>query len=212
MLRTTLTAAVAALLTAPAAADHLDPLLGYTGQVRGQMALVRAQAHATFDDCSSARLIADDVYDELDRLCRELDRLELLITRPIPSRTQVRLIDRALHRLDEQAGDVEDAVREALADPRRHAVRHQPAFRPHGGPIAYSQITTHTVGHRGVRLVIGGGNFGVTIGSTNPTPRVAFRPTHAGRHGVGDPDGDALCGMTDNLRLMTRQLLALYCQ
>lgn len=214
MLRTTLAAAAAAILTVPAAslpaaAQHgLQPgqLLNYTGQIRAQMALVRAQTDATFEPCRSGRLISDDIYDELDGLCRELDRLEAAVSQPILTRNQLRRIDRALHRLDDQACDVEDAVRTALADPRRHRDSY---FAPTVQTVGYRGFTTHTVGHRGFRLMIGGGKVGVTVGVANPTPTIVAKPALVGFHRAGDPDGDALCAVTDNLRLMTRQLLIL---
>jgi hypothetical protein len=215
MFRTTLAIAAVSLLPLSALADHQHgpprrdgQLLRYTAQIRSQMALVQAQADAT---CSS-RLVSGDIYRELDGLCRELDRLEDLAARPVISRGDYRRIERAALRVDEQSREVEGAVRSALADPRRFG---GPGFLPTTRPTYYPGVTTSpgfatgNVGQRGIQLVIGGGRVGVNIGSPLPTPYVAARPVAFGGHGHRDAAGDALCAETDNLRLMTRQLVAL---
>lgn len=189
MFRTTLAVAAVTLFALPAAADHghghnhgpaSGNLHGYVGQIRSQMALVRAQADATFEGVRSGRFIAGDVYRELDDLCRELDRLEELTARPIGSRGDFRRLERAVQRVDEQAHGVEDAVRTALADPRRFQGRpgyqSGPSYLPATQPIYYPGITTSTVGHRGIRLVIGGGKVGVSVGASQPSPHVVARP------------------------------------
>lgn len=213
MFRTTLAVATVTLLTLPAAANHGHShhptggnLQRYTAQIRSQMALVRAQADATFERSRSSRLVSGDIYRELDDLCRELDRLEELTARPVVSRGDFRRLERAVGRIDDQAHEVEDAVRSALADPRRFSG--VPAFLPTTQPAYYPGITTSAVGHRGVRLVIGSGKVGVNIAAPQPAPHVVARPVGLGRHGHGDPAGEALCAMTDSLRLMTRQMVA----
>ena len=214
MFRTTLAVAAVSLLTLPALADHHHDhshgdrqLLRYTDQIRSQMALVRAQTDATFERVRGGRFIASDVYGQLDDLCRELDQLEELAARPVVSRGDFRRIERAVLRVDEQSRDVESAVRSALTDPRRF--QGTPSYLPTTQPVYYPGITTNTVGHRGIRLVIGGGNVGVSVGAPQPSPHVVARPVSVSRHGHGDRNGDALCSMTDSLRLMTRQLVAL---
>ena len=214
MFRTTLAVAAVSLLTLPALADHQHDhlqgdrqLLRYTDQIRSQMALVRAQTDATFERVRGGRFIAGDIYGQLDDLCRELDQLEELAARPVISRGNFRRIERAVLRVDEQSRDIEGAVRSALADPRRF--QGTPSYLPATQPGFYPGITSNTVGHRGIRLVIGNGNVGVNIGGGQPTPYVTARPVSTSRHGHGDRNGDALCSMTDNLRLMTRQLVAL---
>jgi hypothetical protein len=213
MFRTTLAVAAVTLLTLPALADHHhdhpqggSQLLRYTDQIRSQMALVRAQTDATFERVRGGRFIAGDIYGQLDDLCRELDQLEELAARPVVSRGDFRRIERAVQRVDQQSRDVEGAVRSALADPRRF--QGTPNYVP-TQPAYYSGFASNTVGHRGIRLVIGNGNVGVNIGGGQPTPYVAARPVSVGRHGHGDRNGDALCSMTDSLRLMTRQLVGL---
>lgn len=214
MFRTTLAVAAVSLLTLPALADHHQDqpqgggnLLRYTDQIRSQMALVRAQTDATFEGIRGGRFIASDVYGQLDDLCRELDQLEELAARPVVSRGNFRRIERAVLRVDEQSDDVEDAVRSALADPRLR--QSGPTFLPAVHPAYYPGITTNTVGHRGIRLVIGNGKVGVNIGGPQPSPYVVGRPVSVGQHGHGSRNADALCSMTDDLRLMTRQLVAL---
>ncbi|QDV72341.1 hypothetical protein [Botrimarina mediterranea] len=211
MFRTTLAVAAVSLLTLPAAANHSHKhgpggggLHGYVDQVRSQMALVQAQTDATFERSRFSRLIAGDVYRDLDDLCRELDRLEEITARPIVSRGDYRRLERAVERVDDQARDLEEAVRSALADPRRFGGG--PGFLPTTRPVYYPGITTRPISSGGLRVVIGGGKVGVSIGAT---PHVAARPVSVGRHGHRDRNGDALCAMTDNLRLMTRQLVAL---
>lgn len=221
MFRSTLAVAAVTLLTLPAAANHgkgynqghghgPNPsggsLLRYTDQIRSQMALVRAQTDATFERVRGGRFIAGDIYGQLDDLCRELDQLEELAARPVISRGDFRRIERAVLRVDEQSRDVEGAVRSALADPRRF--QGTPSYVP-TQPAFYPGFASNSVGHRGIRLVIGNGNVGVSVGGGQPTPYVAARPVSVGRHGHGDRSGDALCSMTDSLRLMTRQLVGL---
>ena len=221
MFRTTLAVAAVSLLSLPAAANHGHGfshghghgprhsggnLLQYTGQIRSQMALVQAQADATFERSRSSRLVSRDVYRELDDLCRELDRLEELTARPLVSRGDFRRLERSVERVDAESRDVEAAVRSALDDPRRFG---GPAFLPATQSVYYPGITTNPAASRGIRLVFGGGRVGVNIGGAQPTPHLVARPVAFGRHGHGDPAGDALCAATDNLRLMTRQLVAL---
>ena len=214
MFRTTLAVAAISLLTLPALADHHHghshgdrQLLRLADQVRSQMALVRAQTDATFERVRGGRFIAGDIYGELDDLCRELDRLEELASRPIVSRGDFRRLERAVQRIDEQSRDVEGAVRSALADPRR--LHGGPSYLSTTQPAYYPGITTNPTGRRGIRLVIGNGKVGVSVAAPQATPYVAARPVSASHHGHGDPAGDALCSMTDDLRLMTRQLVAL---
>jgi hypothetical protein len=213
MFRTTLAVAAVMLLTLPALADHRHDqpqgggqLLRYTDQIRAQMALVRAQTDATFEHVRGGRFIAGDIYGQLDDLCRELDQLEELAARPVGSRGDFRRLERAVQRVDQQSRDVENAVRSALADPRRFqgTLNYVPT-------IQSGYFPSNTVGHRGIRLVIGNSNVGVNIGGGQPTPYFAARPVLVGRHGHGDRNGDALCSMTDSLRLMTRQLVGLVC-
>lgn len=215
MFRTTLAVAAVTLLTLPAAANHGHDhgpnqsggnLLRYTDQIRSQMALVRGQTDATFERVRGGRFIAGDIYGQLDDLCRELDQLEELAVRPVGSRGDFRRLERAVQRVDQQSRDVEGAVRSALADPRRF--QGTPNYVP-TQPAYYSGFASNTVGHRGIRLVIGNGNVGVNIGGGQPTPYVVARPVNVSRHAHGDRNGDALCSMTDSLRLMTRQLVGL---
>ncbi len=223
MFRTTLAIVAVSLLPLSALADHHHDhdysggqLQRYTAQVRSQMALVRAQADATFERSRSSRLVSGDIYRELDDLCRELDRVEELTARPVLSKGDFRRLERAVERLDDQAHEVEEAVRSALADPRRFG---GPGYLPVTRPTYYPGITTSNpgitttnFGQSGFRLVIGGGRVGVNIGSSQPTRYGVARPVAFGRHGHGDPAGDALCAATDNLRLMTRQLVAQVCR
>lgn len=222
MFRTTIAVAAVTILTLPAAANHglghnqghdrsqsSRNLLRYTDQIRSQMALVRAQTDATFERVRGGRFIAGDIYGQLDDLCRELDQLEELAARPVGSRGDFRRLERAVQRVDQRSHEVVDAVRSALADPRRFQ-----GTPNYVSTIQSGYFPSSTVGHRGIRLVIGNGNVAVNIGGGQHTPYVAARPVIArpvsvGRHGHGDRNGDALCSMTDSLRLMTRQLVAL---
>lgn len=211
MFRSILAVAAATILAPPADANPLGQLYQFTGQIRSQMGLVRAQAEATFS-CPRGRLIADDVFDELDDLCRELDRLEGQIGRPMLSRQQLVRLERAVHRLDDQACAVEEAVRQAVAA-RSSLPGNQVGFLPQQGPIGYPGITTsHTVGHRGVRVLVGGGRFSLAVGGGAPavSPYAVGRPTFIGRP-AHDAEGAALCAQAQTLRRMTQQLLSLVC-
>ncbi len=229
-----ITAAMLAALAAPAAANPLAQLLNYTGQIRGQMAVVRAQADVTFDCVPRGRLIADDIYDELDDLCRDLDRLEEQIAHPLISRHALRRMERLVRRLDEQACRVQDAVHAAIADRRfrRHGERHTVGYAP--DPRAYAipgvpmhvlrKLPPHVVDHlaaarlgrasRGGTVSIGNGRFQLTIGRQPlVAPPVVVQPIgHTVARPIGpNPAGVALCAEADRLRLMTKQLTAIVC-
>ncbi|MEQ8848502.1 hypothetical protein [Botrimarina sp.] len=174
MLKSITTAALAAAIASPAAAGHFGDLYQHVAQVRGQMALLEAQTSAIFDPLPRGRLLADDIYDELEDLCRDLDRFEADLRRPIQTRGQLRRLERRAEQIEDQACEVYEAVAEALHDARgRHAVHrpvhrhaHRQALRPFpvtrgfpGEPLtAYHGVTTRgvSVNLGGVRLSFGG--------------------------------------------------------
>lgn len=233
MTRTTiLTPLLATLLTAtlgaaPAAANPLGQLFQYTGQIRAQMAAVRAQTDATFASCPRGALIADDIYDELEDLCRDLDRLEEQISRPVASRRQLRRLERLVRELDEQACEVHDAVHEAIEDRRflgapliapqpqafgipgvpDHVVRRLP---PH---VVTRLVSIHSArANRGVNVSVNRGRFNLAIGAQPiGLQRTAFRPIGLVQGAGPSPAAQALCSQAETLRTMTRQLLAIVC-
>lgn len=216
MFRTTLAAAAItalASLAAPAAANPLAQLLNYTGQIRAQSHLVQAQTEAAFQACPSSRLLTDDIYDELEDLCRDLDRLEEQIARPLQTRSQLRRLERLAHRLEEQACEVDESIQRALEWARRRGQLGRAAQLPGYGFAAQSRIVHHTVGHRGMRLMVRSGRFNLSIGG--PQPHVVARPIGfpGAVEAIGSPEplAAALCAESDRLRLMTRQLAAIVC-
>ncbi|MEO0531816.1 MAG: hypothetical protein AAF266_14755 [Planctomycetota bacterium] len=213
MFRQTLAAAALTAVTVPAAANPLGQLFNYTGQIRAQAQLVQAQADAAFQGCPSSRLLTDDIYDELEDLCRDLDRLEQQIAEPLTTRRQLRRIERLAHRLEEQACEVDEEIREALARARRRSSIGHVAALPHRS-FGYSPHEfRHAVGHRGMHLVIGGGRFNINLGSARP--HFVGRPLGVNfggsAAGVPEPLAAALCAESDRLRLMTQQLAAFVC-
>lgn len=213
MFRQTLAAAALTAITVPAAANPLAQLFSYTGQIRAQAQVVQAQAAAAFDGCPSARLLTDDIYDELEDLCRDLDRLEEQIAQPLTSRRQLRRIERLAHRLEEQACEVDEEVREALDRARRRGSLGQVAALPRHGFGSSPHLIRHAVGQRNLHLVIGGGRFNINLGSARP--HLVGRPIGvtigAAPVGVPQPLEAALCAESDRLRLMTQQLAAIIC-
>ncbi|MEO1495560.1 MAG: hypothetical protein AAFV43_00245 [Planctomycetota bacterium] len=125
-------ARITAALTLAVAAAHASAgpksnLYWLAGEIRGQMAVIRAQADATFRGCREA----DDVYDELEDLCRRMDRLEERLACPIESRADLRRLARAAERVDRQACELDEAIEHALRRVRRGV---GPAFGPGIGP------------------------------------------------------------------------------
>jgi len=215
MTRTTLLAALLAAIAGPAAANPLGGLYQFTAQVRAQAAVVRAQAEATFS-CPRGDLIADDVYDELRDLCRDLDRLEYALDRPITSRHQLGRLERRVRRLDDQACEVQEAIHEAIAD-RRFApqpiVQAIPGVPPHVArrlpPATLARLAAiHAPqANRGVSVQLGGGRFHLAIGGR---PTTALRPAAFDQPiAAPNPAADALCHEAQRLRRMTQQLLAI---
>lgn len=222
MNQTLLTAGLVALVAAPASANPFAGLLQFTSQIRGQSALVEAQAAATFDHLPRGRILADDVYDELEDICRELDRLEADLGRRHVSRGLIRRLERRAQELDEEACELSEAVEEAIRDAsRRSRLR---ASRPYPVPHLPTNVAlAHTLS-RSRTMTFGGGRLQISIGA--PT---AFHPAtsrvHVGRHvphvrpiGPGVQESclppvaaRALRVETERLRLMTKQLLAVLC-
>lgn len=211
MFRLTLTAAALTALSVPASANSLAQLLNYTGQIRAQSHLVQAQAEAAFQACPSSQLLTDDIFDELEDLCRDLDRLEEQIARPLQTRSQLRRLDRLAHRLEKQACEVDEAILEALDRARRRGQLGRVAPFPPYGFDPSPRVVHQTVGHRGVRVSLGGGRFNLTFG--NPQPHVVARPIVPHGHVIGLPQPleAALCAESDRLQLMTRQFAAIVC-
>lgn len=151
------------------AAPH-NNLFWLAGEIRSQMAVVRAQADATFCGCNES----DDVYDELEDLCRRMDRFEERLARPITSRGDLHRLSRAAERVDRQACELEEAVEHALRRLRRSG----PAFGPgYGAPVVLPprHVSARQIGygpaygvpglngprHTVFRMNIGGLSFGV---------------------------------------------------
>lgn len=204
-----------ASITAPASANHLASLYEFSGQVRSQMALVRAQAEATFAPLPAGRLLADDIFDELDDLCRRLDRFEEQISQIPGTRMQLRRMERLVERIDEQACEVQEEVQAALERANRRFARPNPAFQPTPAGFPYHHFARHTVGHRGVRVVVAGGRFSLNIGgpSFQALPHSVARSHLVGlqQPGVLAPQCDALTRQARRLRLMTQQLRQIVC-
>ncbi|MEN0110998.1 MAG: hypothetical protein AAF805_09765 [Planctomycetota bacterium] len=135
-----LTVALAVAVSAPAAAQNLGQIHWYTSQIHAQAATVRAQAEAALLGCPHAEPFAGDVFDELEDLCRRLDRLDEAAAQPIVTRGQLRRIERAVLRIDREACEVDDAVQLAIEQARVRATRFAPA------PIAPAPIVTAPIG------------------------------------------------------------------
>lgn len=112
------TLTVLSAMATSAGAQQVEGLFWLAGEIRGQIAVVEAQAAATLARCDDA----DDVFDELRDLCRELDRFEQELQRPIRSRSQLRRLARRACDIDEQVCELREEIDEALEDRsrRRH--------------------------------------------------------------------------------------------
>lgn len=236
MLKTITTAALAAIIASPAAANHVGDLYQHVAQVRAQMRLLDAQTHAVFDSHPRGRILADDIHDELDDLCRDLDRFEVFLRRPIVTRGQLRLLQRYAERIDDQACELHEAVVEALEDAqgrrrgRRVGHHHVQAAYPHARAAypappqrperleVYPGITT-----RAVSLRLGGVN--VSFGERprvapapqpyfvgRPAPAYIAAPSHIAAGGcVTSGQAATLLAMADQLRLAAKQLHLCLC-
>lgn len=191
---------------AQASAGPSNNLFWLAGEIRGQMAVVRAQTDATFCGCREA----DDVYDELEDLCRRMDRFEELLSRPIDSRGDLRRLARAAERVDRQACELEEEIDDALRRlrrsgpafghghavpvlPPRHASARQFGFGPsHAAPgfAGHSWAGNSLAGHsRSVfRMNIGGLSFGVCDEGNLRVGRAAPAwPRHTAVRPIGFP-------------------------
>ncbi|TWT48410.1 hypothetical protein [Botrimarina hoheduenensis] len=110
MLRQTTAILIFAAAAAQASAGSTNNLFWLAGEIRGQMAVVRAQADATFCGCREA----DDVYDELEDLCRRMDRFEERLACPIETRADLRRLALEARRVERQSCELGDAVERAL--------------------------------------------------------------------------------------------------
>ena len=220
----TVTAALLTLIAAPAAASPLAGLYNYTGQIRAQATVVEAQAEAAFGHCPRSRLLADDIFDELEDVCRKLDRLEEHLGREVVTRHGLRRLERLVGRLDDAACEVNEAVRESLADARRRStpILPQPtplrtvSYLPTRHSTFYPGITRHrVVSRRGVNVSFVNGRVHVNVGGQPVvTRRVSHRiapPTRIDAGGIAPPVERALCAEAERLRLMTQQLRAIVC-
>lgn len=227
VLNTLLITLVTAAMAAPAAANPLGPLFQYTGQIRAQMAAVRGQTDATFASCPRGALIADDIYDELNDLCRDLDRLEEQIARPVTSRRQLRRLGRLVREVDDQACEVQEAIHEAIEDRR---FRGAPVIAPQPQAFGIPGVPDHVVrrlpphvvsrlvsihaprAHRGVNVSVNRGRFNLAIG-TQPLgfQQTVLRPIGLVEPASPSPAAAALCSQAEALRTMTSQLLAIVC-
>ncbi|MEM6799492.1 MAG: hypothetical protein AAF589_08255, partial [Planctomycetota bacterium] len=75
-------AAIAVLAAISTSAEARNPQAGLywlTGEIRGESAILAAQAEQLLADCRDY----DDVADELEDLCRDLDKLERELRKPI---------------------------------------------------------------------------------------------------------------------------------
>lgn len=217
-----LAAGLLAVTAAPVAANPYAGLLRFTAQVRAQSTLVEAQTAVIFDNLPRGRILADDIYDELEDLCRDLDRLETDLTRRHASRGLARRLERRAQRLDEQACELREAVEEAILDANRrsrHGVGRRFPVTHHPTQFAVAPGVT-----RGVSVSVGSGRFRLAFGA----PQAPVYTTHqrfVGRNaafalpvGVAGPGGcvppaaaEALRVEADRLRLMTKQLVAILC-
>lgn len=222
MNHTTLAAALLSLVAAPAAANPLAQLFNYTGQIRAQANVVEAQARAAFEHCPRGRLLADDIYDELEDVCRELDRIEGHLARDVVTRHGLRRLERLVGRLDDAACEVNEAVRESLADARRRNAAILPptplrtvSYLPSRHSTFYPGITRDPIRRGGVNVSFVNGRVHVNVGGRPVvTRRVSHRiapPAVIGAGGIAPPVERALCAESDRLRLMTKQLLAIVC-
>lgn len=218
----TISAALLTLIAAPAAASPLAGLYNYTGQIRAQAKVVEAQAEAAFGHCPRSRLLADDIFDELEDICRELDRIEDHLAREVVTRHGLRRLERLVGRLDDAACEVNEAVRESLADARRrNAVIVPPtplrtvSYLPTRHSTFYPGITRDPIRRGGVNVSFVNGRVHVNVGGQPVvTRRVSHRiapPTRIDAVGIAPPVERALCAEADRLRLMTKQLLAIVC-
>lgn len=180
-----------------ASAQSASNLFWLAGEIRSQMATVRAQADATFCGCREA----DDVYDELEDLCRRMDRFEERLACPIESRGDLRRLARAAERVDRQACELDEAIDHALRRsgpalgvpaldapvvlPPRHVSARHLGYGPTFG-VPGLDGPRHTV----LRMNIGGLSFGVCDGGdfhVGPATR-AFRHRSVTRTvGFGQP-------------------------
>lgn len=205
-MKTFATLTLLAAFVTPAAAQQGGGLFWLTGEIRGQIAAVEAQATVTLAGCDDA----DDVYDELRDLCRELDRFEAELRQPIVTRGQLRRLARRARDVDEQACDLQGEIVEAieeLRDDRRHFGRRNGPSRfgvvPAVHPVDYvaNRVGTHFVAghrvgtHRGSQLrgytdiVRASRRRGVSVavgGRFGPFVQVGVGPA-VGFHRVGHP-------------------------
>lgn len=107
-----------------ASAQGIQEIAWLAGEIRGQMAVVNAQAEATLCDCDEY----EDVQDELAELCEKMDRFEQLLAEPIRSNQQMRRLRKAAVRVNDQAEEVIEEINDAIEDlrddrPRNHRAR-----------------------------------------------------------------------------------------
>ncbi len=213
-----------------ASAQGINDIYAIAGEIRGQMAIVNAQAEATLCDCDDY----DDVRDELEELCEKMDRFEQRLAEPIRSENQLRRLRKAAIRVDEQAEEVLEEIRDAIEDLRddRSINRHRVNQFGYGYPRTqyyqlpprfasanqfgfttpgYGQIPTYGASYRssGIQITLGGGRPRVQLVSTpvfaSPYSRSDFR--QAGLH--GNSAANALCAEAERLQQLTCQLVRL---
>lgn len=203
-----------------ASAQGIQEISWLAGEIRGQMAVVTAQAEATLCDCDDY----DDVQDELSELCEKMDRFEQLLTEPIRSNQQIRRLRKAADRVDDQAEEVIEEIEDALEDLRddRPRNRHNARHYGHRSRIDYGVRTQHymlppryvsanqfgftTPNHR----VPSYGQFAsygrsyrssgiqITLGGGRPRVQLVSTPTHVSPYHVGHPILNAPNGDFDN--------------
>ena len=158
----------------PALGQQGGGLLWLSGEIRGQIAVVQAHAEATLRHCDDA----DDVFDELRELCRDMDRFEACLQQPIRSRSQLRHLIRRARDVDDQVCELREEIEEALEDLREDA----PRFGRRGGPPIFA---IQPAGYHAVRQQRAASSIHLALrGRYGTTLRVGFGP-EIGIHRVG---------------------------
>ncbi|MGL4512274.1 MAG: hypothetical protein ACRCT8_04230 [Lacipirellulaceae bacterium] len=222
-------------LAGAASASPAQQLYWLTGQIRGQMAAVEAQAHATFRGTGAG----DDVFDELEDLCRDIDRLERELSLPIESRGALRRLARSADRINAQACELSESVEEEIARSGSQLGGGRPVGFPHGGgygvgygggfdprigsPYGVPFGGDRLGGRGGVQVSLGGGRIVIGTGPTvvgrpviGPAAFVGA-PFHGGGHGpscgrgVNPAQANALRAQVAGLQRLTEELHRILC-
>lgn len=188
--------------TTASAAPHRS-VHDITCALRSEIDALTYNAKLLLADCRDYR----DVTNELADLCRDLDRLERELRRPIRTHHQLERLGHLAHRVDDEACDLQEEIGEAIRwmqrygghrhfDPRPHRASRLPVLPPSRA--------------RGLTFHLGGGSsrFAINFGGRGLAHRVSYAPQVAAPPQVSLHELEC---SADRIRGLTRQLVAILC-